>query len=174
MVAGSSSPCRWLSEIVGGDLPSLLSFRSAGGGTWAVAACRGWLNKAYSLQSMIRTIGPDRIEHCPGMIFESAVCPLGGTRIEVRATCPLGGTDRVDSDSCACHVSSGVPTVVFFATRPMQPAPMKAVPHSNMLPFASPLSAARALQKKLHHLAKANGSKRMVWGRFFIFYFLLF
>ncbi|KAL6327621.1 hypothetical protein AAG906_022040 [Vitis piasezkii] len=28
------------SEIMGGDLPSFLSFRSAGGGTWAVASCR--------------------------------------------------------------------------------------------------------------------------------------
>ena len=40
MVAGPSSPYRRLSEIVGGNLPSLLSFRSAGGGTWAVASCR--------------------------------------------------------------------------------------------------------------------------------------
>ena len=32
----SPSLCRRLSEIVGGDLPSLLSFRSAGGRMWAV------------------------------------------------------------------------------------------------------------------------------------------
>ncbi|KAL6320521.1 hypothetical protein AAG906_007600 [Vitis piasezkii] len=32
VMAGSSSPYRRLSEIVGGDLPSFLSFRSAGGG----------------------------------------------------------------------------------------------------------------------------------------------
>ena len=92
----------------GGDLPSLLSFRSAGGGTWAVAGCRGWLNKACSLQSIIRTIGPDRIEHRPSMIFESVMCPWG-IWIEVYATCPLGGTDRVDPDSGVCHVSLGGP-----------------------------------------------------------------
>ena len=36
VMAESPSLCRQLSEIVGGDLPSLLSFRSAGGRMWAV------------------------------------------------------------------------------------------------------------------------------------------
>ncbi|RVW50669.1 Flavin-containing monooxygenase FMO GS-OX2 [Vitis vinifera] len=36
VMAESSSPCRRLSEIMGGDLPSLLSFCSASGGMWAV------------------------------------------------------------------------------------------------------------------------------------------
>ena len=40
-VAESSSLCRRLSEIVGADLSSLLSFRSAGGGTWAMTGCLG-------------------------------------------------------------------------------------------------------------------------------------
>ncbi|RVW21726.1 hypothetical protein CK203_108213 [Vitis vinifera] len=41
VMAESSSPYRRLSEIVGGDLSSLLSFRSAGDGTWAVTGCLG-------------------------------------------------------------------------------------------------------------------------------------
>ena len=36
VVAGPSSPCGRLSEILRGDLPSFLSFRSIGGGSWEV------------------------------------------------------------------------------------------------------------------------------------------
>ncbi|RVW70980.1 hypothetical protein CK203_050596 [Vitis vinifera] len=40
VVAGPSSPYGRLSEIVESDLPSFLSFHSAGDGMWAVAGCR--------------------------------------------------------------------------------------------------------------------------------------
>ena len=50
-----------LLEIVGSDLPSFLSFHSAGGGTWAVAGC--WndvVRLAYFSQRSGQTY-PDRI-----------------------------------------------------------------------------------------------------------------
>ena len=39
VIAESPSLCRRLSEIVGGDLPSLLSFRSTGDRMWAMTGC---------------------------------------------------------------------------------------------------------------------------------------
>ena len=39
VMAESPSLCRQLSKIVGGDLPSLLSFRSIGGRMWAMTGC---------------------------------------------------------------------------------------------------------------------------------------
>ncbi|KAL6343261.1 hypothetical protein AAG906_022177 [Vitis piasezkii] len=93
VVAGPSSPCKRLSEIVGGDLPSLLSFRPAGGGTWVVAD----FNDPDNISGRI---------YCrPGMMLASVVCSSlgdpdrgvrhvsswgvrpGSIRIEVRATC---------------------------------------------------------------------------------------
>ena len=107
VMAESSSLCRWLLEIVGDDLPSLLSFRSTGGATWAVTGCLGWFSKAFFLQSMIRTINPDMMEHRPGIIFKSAVCPLGDPDRCGASHVLLGGTDRVDPDRGARHVPSG-------------------------------------------------------------------
>ena len=106
-MVGPSSPYRRLSEIVGGDLPSLLSFRSAGGGTWVVAGCRGWLSKACSLQSMIRTIYPGMIYCRPGMMLASVVCSsLRDPDRGVRHVSSWGETARVDPDRGAHHVSS--------------------------------------------------------------------
>ena len=65
----------WLSQIVGGDLPSFLSFRPAGGGTWAVADCRNDVVRlAYfgqrSGQPYIRIGYGGR----PDVVFASVVC----------------------------------------------------------------------------------------------------
>ena len=102
-----------LSEIVGGDLPSFLSFWSAGGGTWAVAGCR---NDVVRLDYFSQRSG----QHIQiGML--SSGCDVCECRVllpeEVwigeRATCPsLGSPDGVTPDSEACHVSlgGGVPT----------------------------------------------------------------
>ena len=50
-----------LSEIVGSNLPSFLSFRSTGGGTWAVSGCRNDVVRlAYFSQRSGQTY-PDRI-----------------------------------------------------------------------------------------------------------------
>ena len=68
--------------------------------------------------------------------------------------------------------------VVSFATCPCSPLLWKPSPTPTCCHMlTSPLTAARALQKKLHHLAKANGSKRMVFQigvLFFIFIFFFF
>ncbi|RVW99547.1 E3 ubiquitin-protein ligase MIB2 [Vitis vinifera] len=82
VVAESSSPCRRLSEIVGGDLSSapvlsLCRRRNVGYGRLS-----GMTQQGLLVTIMIRTIGPNRIEHRP-----------------------------VDPDSGACHVSSGGPYI---------------------------------------------------------------
>ena len=47
------------------------------------------------------------MEHRPGIIFKSVVCPLGDPDRCGASRVLLGGTDRVDSDRGACHVPSG-------------------------------------------------------------------
>ena len=65
--------------------------------------------------------------------------------------------------------------MVSFATRPCSPLLWKPSPTPTCCHMlTSPLTAARALQKKLHHLAKANGSKRMVFQIGVLFFIFLF
>ena len=90
-MAESSSFCKRLSEIVGDDLPSFLSFRSAGDGMWVVTGCLRWLSMTCVLWPMVWTTYPDQGEHRSGRGFESAVCPPRGTRVESwHATCRMG------------------------------------------------------------------------------------
>nr|CAN83284.1 hypothetical protein VITISV_004138 [Vitis vinifera] len=79
-----------LSEIVGGDLPSFLSFRSTGGGTWAVVGCRNDVVRlAYFSQRSGRT-------------YQDRICRSSGCDIcEYRVPLPEGVRIRE-----ARHVSS--------------------------------------------------------------------
>ena len=57
----------------------------------------------------IRTVYPDKIEHRPGKIFESVVCPPGGTRTELARHVSHGGMLR----GVATWTSGGFPIVAF-------------------------------------------------------------
>ena len=98
----------------GSDLPSFLSFRSAGGGTWAVADCR---NDVARLTHFSRSSGQHiriRICYCPDVMFASAVCfSLRGPDRGARHVSSWGSPDGVAPDSDARHVllGGGVPTL---------------------------------------------------------------
>ena len=110
-----------LSEIAGGDLPSFLSFRSAGGGTWAVAGCRNDVARlAYFSQRSGQTY-PDRICRSSGCdmavirmwcLRVSCASPEGVWIGEARHVSSWGNPDGANPDKNVCHVSSGggVPT----------------------------------------------------------------
>ena len=107
VVVGPSSPYRRLLEIVGSDLSSFLSFRPAGGGTWAIVGCQ---NDVVRLAHFSQRSG-QHIRRCD--VCECRVLLPEEVRIGERTTCPsLGSRDGVASDSEARHVSSGrgVPT----------------------------------------------------------------
>ena len=105
-----------LSEIVGGDLPSFLSFRSTGGGTWAMAGCRNDVVRLAYFSQRSRQTYPDRICRLSGCDICECRVPLPeGVRIgEARHVSSWGNLDGANPDRNACHVSSrgGVPTVM--------------------------------------------------------------
>ena len=120
-MAVSSSFCRQLSEIVGDDLPSFLSLRSASGGMRAVTGYLKWLSMACVLRPRVQTTYPDKGEHCPGRGFESVVCPLEETRVESwRATCPMG--------ECCAGLPRGrlgvIPTTTSCSSPPLSIMPL--------------------------------------------------
>ena len=99
-----------MSEIVGGDLPSFLSFRFVGGGTWVVTGCRNDVVRlAYFSQRSGQTY-PDRIcrlsgcDVCECRVLLPEEVRIGEAchvsllkeirmkliRIEMRATCHQG------------------------------------------------------------------------------------
>ena len=103
-----------LSKIVESDLSSFLSFRSAGGGTWAVAGCRNDVVRlAYFSQRLGQTY-PDRICQSSGCNVCECRVPLPkGVQIgEARHVSSWGDPNGADPTRNACHVSSGeeVPT----------------------------------------------------------------
>ena len=79
-----------LSEIVGGDLPSFLSFRSAGSGTWAVAGCRNDVVRFAYFSQRSRQTYPDRI--CRSSRCDMAVVRMWCLR--VLCASPWGSPDR--------------------------------------------------------------------------------
>ena len=79
-----------LSEIIGSDLPSFLSFHSAGGGTWAVASCRNDVVRlAYFSQRSGQTY-PNRI--CRSSRCDMAVVQMWCLRVSCAS--PWGSSDR--------------------------------------------------------------------------------
>ncbi|RVX22177.1 hypothetical protein CK203_000999 [Vitis vinifera] len=75
VVAGPSSPYWRLSEIMGSDLPSFLSFRSAGSGTWAVATWCAEAKKKKSIYDEPPSLG------FPRQRVFSITAWLGGSRV---------------------------------------------------------------------------------------------
>ena len=127
-MAGPSSPYGRLSEIVESDLPSFLSFHSAGDGMWAVAGCRDDVVRfAYFGQRSGQHIRIGYGGH-PDVIWRSSRCDvcecrvllLEGVRIgEARHVSSWGNPDETDPDRNLCHVSSrgGVPTLMTLTRR---------------------------------------------------------
>ena len=117
MVGPSSSYGR-LSEIVEGDLPSFLSFRSASGGTWAVAGCRNDVVRLAYFSQRFRQTYPDMICWSSGCDVCECRVPLSkGVRIgEAHHVYSWGNPDGANPDRNTCHVSSegGVPTMPPF------------------------------------------------------------
>ena len=112
MVAGPSSPYGRLIEIVGGDLPSFLSFRSAGGETWAMAGCRNdVIRLAYFSQRSGQTY-PDRI-------CRSSGCDVCECRVPLPERVQRGSPDRgvhhvflFGESGRSCSGQRGVPRVI--------------------------------------------------------------
>ena len=93
-------------RIVGGDLPPSLSFRPAGGGSWAVAGCRNDVARlAYFSQWSGQTY-PDRICRSSGCdVCECRV--LFPKRVRIGEACHMsswGVRMEFDPDINACHV----------------------------------------------------------------------
>ena len=84
-VAESSSLCRRLSEIVGDDLSSFLSFRFCrrrNAGCDRVSEVTQYDPHFIAKASWVRTIYSDKGENRLSIGFESAVCSPEGTGIE--------------------------------------------------------------------------------------------